>query len=149
MFKVMRKKLLTLVTLLMVTFSAFAQADKIVGTYKAVQAGVNSKVKISKVGDGYKAQIIWVDNLINEDGTTRTDTKNPDKAKRNTPANKIVLIEKVTYNEKGQSWENGKIYDPTRGKSFKVVCSFKDAKTLKVKGSFGPFSETVYWTKLD
>ena len=42
----------------------------------------------------------------------------------------------------------GKIYAPTRGKSFKVRISFKDAKTLKVRGSWGPISETVYWTKL-
>ncbi len=138
-----------LVTLMMVTLGAFAQADRIVGTYKTVQNGVNSKIKITKNGNGYKAQVIWVNNLKNADGSVRTDSKNPDKAKRNTPANKIVVIEKVTYDEGDKEWKNGKIYDPTRGKSFKVVCSFKDSKTLKVKGSWGPISETVYWTKID
>jgi len=138
-----------LVTLMMVTLGAFAQADKIVGTYKTVQNGVNSKIKITKNGNGYKAQVIWVDNLKNADGSVLTDSKNPDKAKRNTPANKIVVIDKVTYDEGDKEWKNGKIYDPTRGKSFKVVCSFKDSKTLKVKGSWGPISETVYWTKID
>jgi len=145
----MKKVLFLFTALLMYAIGAFAQADKIVGTYKAVQDGINSKVKISKVGNGYKAQVIWVDNLIKEDGTTRTDEKNPDKAKRSTPANKIVLVEKVTYNNEKKVWDNGKIYDPTRGKSFKVTISFKDNKTLKVKGSLGPFSESVYWTKID
>jgi len=145
----MKRLTMMLVTLMMVTLGAFAQADKIVGTYKTVQNGVNSKIKITKNGNGYKAQVIWVDNLKNADGSVLTDSKNPDKAKRNTPANKIVVIDKVTYDEGDKEWKNGKIYDPTRGKSFKVVCSFKDSKTLKVKGSWGPISETVYWTKID
>lgn len=145
----MKKILLTLVALGMSVTAAFAQADRIMGTYKAVQNGVNSRVKITKNADGYKAQVIWVENLINPDGTTRTDKKNPDKSKRNTPSNKIVLIEKVVYNAKDQEWGGGQIYDPTRGKTFKVVCSFKDEKILKVKGSFGPFSQTVEWTKID
>lgn len=129
------------------SLSAQTKADDIVGTYKAAQNGVNSKVEIKKVGNGYRAQVIWVDNLKKEDGSIRTDEKNPDKAKRSTPANQIVLIEKVTYDGNGE-WKDGQIYDPTRGKSFKVRLSFKDPKTLKVRGSFGPFSETVYWTKI-
>lgn len=129
------------------SLSAQTKADDIVGTYKAAQNGVNSKVEIKKVGNGYRAQVIWVDNLKKEDGSIRTDEKNPDKAKRSTPANQIVLIDKVTYDGNGE-WKDGQIYDPTRGKSFKVRLSFKDPKTLKVRGSFGPFSETVYWTKI-
>lgn len=144
----MKKFFLALVCCMMAfATSMMAQkADDIVGTYKAVQNGVNSKVKISKVGNGYKAQVIWVDNLKKEDGSIRLDEKNPDKSKRSVRADQIVLVEKVTFED--GVWTNGKIYDPTRGKSFKVTISFKDAKTLKVKGSWGPFSETVYWTKL-
>ena len=145
----MKKMLFMLVLGLVTAISASAQkADDILGTYKAVQGGVNSKVEIKKHGDGYRAQIVWVDNLKKEDGTIRTDSKNPDKSKRNTPANQIVLVEKVTFDAEKGEWSNGKIYDPTRGKSFKVRLSFKDAKTLKVRGSWGPISETVYWTKL-
>ncbi|MBQ8050656.1 MAG: DUF2147 domain-containing protein [Bacteroidaceae bacterium] len=145
----MKKFLMMLVCGLMAVSSVSAQvkADDILGTYKAVQGGVNSKVEIRKNGDGYRAQVIWVDNLKKEDGTIRTDEKNPDKAKRSTPANQIVLVDKVTFDGQGE-WKNGQIYDPTRGKSFKVRISFKDAKTLKVRGSWGPISETVYWTKL-
>jgi len=145
----MKKLLFALVcSLFAITASAQHKADDIVGTYKAKQNGVNSKVEIKKYGDGYRAQVIWVDNLKNADGSIRTDEKNPDKAKRSTPANKIVLIEKVTFDKEDDEWNGGKIYDPTRGKSFKVRVSFKDAKTLKVRGSWGPISETVYWTKM-
>lgn len=143
------KKFIALIMVALFTMTtSFAQsaADKIVGTYSAVQNGVNSKIKIFKLKDGsYRAQVTWVDNLKMPDGTTRTDMKNPDKSKRNVPANQIVLIESIKYVD--GVWKEGKVYDPTRGKTFKVECSFKDSKTLTVKGSLGPFYEKVYWTK--
>ena len=146
----MKRFLLTLLAGVMTVASAWAQqkADDIVGTYKVVQNGDNSKVEFRKVGDGYRAQVIWLENMKNKDGSPRTDKKNPDKAKRNTPSDKIVLIDKITFDEAKGEWGNGQIYDPQRGKFFKVRISFKDAKTLKVRGSWGPISETVYWTKL-
>ena len=148
----MKKFLLMLIACMMVGMSAFAQSnagDKIIGTYKAIQDGNVSKVKISKVGNGYKAQVIWLEEPNNADGTPKTDKKNPDASKRNNPADKIVLISKVTYDSKSNTWGNGKIYDPTKGKSFKVEIKFKDDKTLQVKGSLAIFSQTVTWTKLD
>lgn len=144
----MKKFLMVMLTLMLVAVSAFAQADKVVGTYKAVRNGVTSKVKVFKHNGGYRAQVIWVDNLKKADGSTRTDEKNPDASKRKTPANQIVLIDKVTYDGKDK-WKDGKIYDPTSGKSFTVTLYFKDSRTLTVKGSIGPFFERMYWTKID
>lgn len=132
---------------LLTAVSAFAQSDKVVGTYKAVRNGVASKVKVFKNGDGYSAQVIWVDNLKKEDGSIRLDEKNPDPAKRKVQADKIVLIDKVKYDGK-EKWEGGKIYDPTSGKTYKVTLYFKDDKTLTVKGSLGPFFQRMYWTKI-
>ena len=145
----MKKSLLTLIVCLMAAVSAVAQSDgdKIIGTYKAVQDGNVSKVKISKNGDGYKAQIVWLEHPNNADGTPKLDKKNPDKAKRSVHADKIVLVDKIKY--KGGVWKDAKIYDPTKGKSFDVEMKFKDAKTLQVKGSLLIFSQTVEWTKLD
>ena len=141
--------ILTVCAVLFSIATAYAQADKIVGVYASVHEGNSSKIKVSKVNGGYRAQVIWLEKLHNEDGTVKTDKKNPDKAKRNTPANKIVLIEKVTYNAKKDQWDDGKIYEPTSGKSWTVTCSFKDAKTLKVRGSFGPFGKSVYWPTVE
>lgn len=143
----MKKFILSIVCMLM-TLGVIAQseADKIIGTYRAVQAGNVSKVKISKKGDGYTAQVIWLEKPNNPDGTKKLDKNNPDKAKQKTPADQIVLIDKVVY--KDGMWKDGKIYDPTKGKTFKVEIIFKDEKTLRVRGFLGPFFETVLWTKL-
>ena len=69
------------------SISAQSAADKIVGVYRVVKDGRNSKVKVFKHGGGYRAQVIWLENMKNPDGSQRTDAKNPDPAKRNTPSN--------------------------------------------------------------
>lgn len=129
------------------TVMAQSAGDKIVGTYKAVQDGEVSKVKIFKYNGGYRAQIFWLQEPNNPDGTPALDSKNPDKAKRKLRADQIVLIDKVVY--KDGVWCDGEIYDPTVGKTYTVSIKFKDAKTLAVTGSLLFFHETVYWTKLE
>ena len=146
----MMKKVMSLITcLLMVAVSITAQTDKIVGNYKVERNGVASKVKIYKHENGYRAQVTWVDNLKKEDGSIRTDEKNPDKNKRNVRADQIVLIDKVTYDAKDNVWTNGKIYDPTNGKTYKVKLWFDGDKVLKMRGYIGPFFDTSEWKKID
>mgnify|MGYP002519539417 CR=1 FL=1 len=124
--------------------------DRILGVYKAVKDGAVSKVRISKIGDNaYKAQLFWLEKDKNPDGSLRTDLKNPDPAKRKTPANQIVLIQSVSYDSKEGVWKDGNIYDPTSGKVYKTVVDFTDEKTLRVRGYLGPFSKSLYWHKIE
>ena len=129
------------------SISAQSAADKIVGVYRVVKDGRNSKVKVFKHGGGYRAQVIWLENMKNPDGSQRTDAKNPDPAKRNTPSNQIVLVDKVTYDADDNEWEDGRIYDPTSGKTYKVEMYFEKPDVLTVKGKLGPFYKKMYWTK--
>ncbi|MCF0184559.1 MAG: DUF2147 domain-containing protein [Bacteroidaceae bacterium] len=138
-----------LLVCLVATAAAFAQADKIVGVYKTTHEGVNSKIQITKVNDGYRAQVIWVDKLTNPDGTVRTDKKNPDKNLRDTPVNQIVLIDKMKYDAKDNEWGKGKIYEPSSGKKWTVTCTFESDTKLRVRGSWGIFGKSVYWTKVE
>lgn len=146
----MVKRVLLMVLMALFTCTgmmAQSAGDKILGTYHVVRNGQESKVKVTKNGNGYKAQVCWLKEPNNPDGTPKRDLKNSDKSKRNTLSSEIVLIEKVTY-ENGE-WKNGQVYDPTKGKTFNVVLKFEGDKTLKVKGNWGPFSSTSTWTKLD
>ena len=142
--------LLLLLVCLGATLSLSAQsaADKIVGVYRVVKDGRNSKVKVFKHAGGYRAQVIWLENMKNPDGSQRTDTKNPDPAKRHTPSNQIVLVDKVTYDADDNEWEDGRIYDPTSGKTYKVEMYFEKPGVLTVKGKLGPFYKKMYWTKI-
>jgi len=144
----MRKRILLSLSLFIISLcAAFAQADRIVGEYQCVHDGVDSRIKIFKHEDGYRAQCIWVSNLKMEDGTLRRDVKNPDPVKRKITNDKIVLIDKVKFDGK-DTWKDGKIYDPTRGRYFTVTLTFKDEKTLAVRGSVAFIGKSVYWKKL-
>ena len=143
----MKRFFLSITMFVVCLCAVFAQADKIVGEYQCVHDGVDSRIKIFKFNDGYRAQCTWVSNLKMEDGTLRRDVKNPDPAKRNITNDKIVIIDKVKFDGK-DTWKDGKIYDPTSGKKYTVSLSFKDDKTLTVKGYLGPFFGRVYWKKL-
>lgn len=144
----MKKYILALLTILMVSATTFAQADKILGVYRAERDGKVSKIRISKLGNGYTASVIWVGELYEKDGkTVKTDKKNPDPKLRNVPVNKIKIIDKIVYND--GKWSGGKVYDPTRGQWFTVECSFKSDKILGVRGSWGIIHATSDWTKLE
>ena len=92
----MRKRILLSFSLLIISLcTVFAQADKVIGEYQCVHDGVDSRIKIFKYEDGYRAQCVWVSNLKMADGTLRRDVKNPDPAKRKVTNDKIVLIDKV------------------------------------------------------
>ena len=139
-----------LASLLLPLFAMAKDPDRIVGVYYTVHQGEESKIRVFKEDDGsYTAQVIWVRDNLDENGEVEKDVKNPDKSKRDTPCDQIVLIEKMTYNEKKDSWGDAKIYDPTRGIKANVTCSFESVSKLRVRGSVLGIGETVYWDKIE
>ncbi len=141
-----RSLFILLTTLLPLTAWAQGAADKIVGQYRVEKDGTVSKVKIFKHENGYRAQVFWVEQMKNADGSPKVDAKNPDPSKRKTPSNQIVLIDKVVYTD--NEWTKGKIYDPTSGKVYKVDLYFEKDGVLTVKGKLGPFYKKMYWKKI-
>lgn len=126
-----------------------AAGDNIIGDYIVEHKGEKSKVKVFKNADGsYTAQIFWVQNRTEKDGSVRKDVKNPDKSKRNVDCDRIVLFKGLKYNASAKTWSGANIYDPVRGINASLKAWFSDSKTLSLKGSKMGFSETVTWTKL-
>ena len=150
MKKIVKWGLMALVMLCSVNVFAQSAADKIVGVYQVEEEGRQSKVRFTKCADGsFQGQIIWLSEPNNADGTRKLDVKNPDPAKRNTPADQVVIVYGIRYDAAKQAWSGGKVYKPINGKIYKVECSFDDEKTLRVKGSLGPISLSRYWKKIE
>ena len=150
----MKKFLLVLALFMPAMVSAVAdgngEADKIVGTYLAAYHGEESHVSIFREEDGtYSAQVIWVRNKFDGNGEIKRDEKNPDKSKRNTPCDEIMLIENMSYDSRKHCWNDAKIYDPVRGIRANVSCEFETPDRLKVRGSIMGIGETVYWDKIE
>lgn len=147
---IFRRLLVPAVALFMAAGASAQNADRILCLYKAVEEGKESKVEFTRRADGsYRGQIVWLRNPDNPDGTPRLDVKNPDKAKRAVRADQVVVVEGVRYDAGKNVWNGGRVYDPTKGKSYKVELSFTEENTLRVKGSLLGFSRSVYWTKVE
>lgn len=150
----MKKFILAVAVCLLSVLGAGAQsaknstADSILGNYSSVQNGEPFKVKISKNPNGtYKAQIYWIQDEIDpKTGKTKLDSKNPDKALRNTPSSKVVLFDGLKYDAAKKQWGDTKIYDPQRGIKATVTGSFQADGRLMLKGTIMGIGEKVYWT---
>jgi uncharacterized protein (DUF2147 family) len=128
-------------------------ADKILGTYYVSDdtSDEDCKVRITKDKSGtYSGRIFWVKNPNNKDGTPKTDIKNPDPAKRNTPGDQIPLVFHFRYDAKKNQWVDGEIYDPVHGKTYKCKMWFENENTLRVRGYIGisALGRTMTWKKL-
>ena len=149
----MKKIIFTIMCALM-AISANAQnlnskGDNIIGNYLSTKDGVKSKIKITKEANGtYKAQVYWVERVLDAKGNKRKDVKNPNKSLRNVDIDKVVLIKGLKYDADDKEWTDSKIYDPGSGKIYSVDIEFKDANTLKVYGNILGIGKTVYWTRI-
>lgn len=127
------------------------KADNILGKYSSVQGGEGYKVEVTKKADGtYKAQIYWISEPNDpKTGKKKLDTKNPDKALRGLPSDRVVLFDGLRYNAEKQQWGDAKIYDPQRGIRVSCTAKFDNAKTLTVRGSVLGIGETAVWTRVE
>ena len=123
--------------------------DNIVGLYSTVHGGENTKIRVTKTGDTYMAQVVWVENRLDKKGNVRLDEKNPDKSLRSVECDKIVLMKNLKYDSSKKMWGDTKIYDPTRGINANVKCLFSDDGVLIVKGSLLGITVTLKWIPIE
>ena len=126
-----------------------AAGDNIIGNYYVDHRGEISKVKVYKASDGtYSAQVFWVKNRLEKDGSVRKDTKNPDKSLRNIDCDKIMIFKGLKYDSSSKTWGGTSIYDPVRGINASLSVWFKDSKTLALRGSKMGISGVTHWVRL-
>ncbi len=140
-------------TAILLTFSfllSVAQdANKIVGFW-LTQEG-DSQVKIFKATNGkYYGKIVWLDEPFEDDGTPKIDDKNPDEKLQSRPIMDLLLLNSFEYDKKDDEWDNGTIYDPKSGNTYKSYIWFEDdPDMLHVKGYIGVsiIGRKVEWTR--
>lgn len=149
----MKVKLLFVALLLVAFFTPdlFSQdADKVLG-YWLTQDG-DSQVKIFKAKDGkYYGNIKWLNVTTREDGSIKLDDKNPDSELAKKQILNLQLLKTFEFDSKKNEWNNGTIYDPKSGKTYKCFMWFEDGDdvTLHVKGfiGFSLIGSRVDWTR--
>ncbi|MDI3320811.1 DUF2147 domain-containing protein [Pinibacter soli] len=109
-----------------------------------------SKIQVYKGTDGlFYGKLVWLAEPKDASGIPKTDVKNPEENKRNTPLQNLLILKsfkKSTGN--ANQFEGGTVYDPVSGKTYcgKINVSGKE---LKLKGyicSFSMLGRTSTWT---
>lgn len=147
----MKKIFILLLAIFFISLTVDAQdADKITGYW--LTQDKDSQVKIFQAkNDKYYGNIKWLDEPYEEDGSEKLDDNNEDESLRSRPIMNLQLLKGFEYDEDGEEWEDGTIYDPTNGKTYKCIIWFEDGdyNTLHVKGfiGFSLIGREVIWTR--
>ncbi len=141
--------LLLISTILIASFTFnHSSEDQIVGEW--LTGNQKAKIKIFKKNDRYYGAITWLKEPL-KDGKPKTDTNNPEAAKRSQPIMGLLLLTSFKY-AGDDEWEDGHIYDPEEGKTYSCNLTLKDnGKTLNVRGYIGIslIGRTDVWTRVD
>ena len=132
--------LLLYLALTQVPLFAMSNGDTILGEW--ISENKDGKIVIFKQADRYYGKITW--------GKTpgRKDTNNPDSRLRNRELVGSVILKEFVF--KGESWENGTIYDPNSGKTYDCILKVKDNnQKLDIRGFVGSamFGRTSTWSR--
>lgn len=137
----MKKSIAILLYLLLtqITLMANNNGDIIVGEW--ISEPKDGKITIFKQGDRYFGKITWGKNPAK-------DKFNPNARLRNRELVGAIILKDFVF--KGDSWENGTIYDPHSGKTYECILKVKDNnQKLDIRGFVGMamFGRTSTWSR--
>jgi uncharacterized protein (DUF2147 family) len=126
----------------MAALLAAPSADTAIGTWHSpTKHGV---IQISKCGSTICGNLRDGDDIrANADAR---DSNNSDSALKGRPLKGLNIFSGFTPAADG--WENGQVYDPSKGKTYSGKITIKDANTLSLRGCiFVPLCRTDTWTR--
>lgn len=145
----MKRSLIVLIVLFFsaAVFSQNSDADKVLGTWQTGSG--KGRIQITRYGNKYGGKVVWLLNPNDAQGKIKLDNKNPDVSKRKNTIMGLSNLLGFEYVGKGK-YEDGTIYDPENGKTYKCVMHLENENTLKVRGYVGItlIGRTDIWTRV-
>ena len=141
------KKLLFVPFLIFFSVSVFAQgASSVTGRWYTENE--ESVVKIYEKNGKYYGKLVWLEEPRDENGDIKRDDNNPNKSKRNQKLAGLEILKDFEYTGNGK-WENGTIYDPDNGKTYKAKIELDGNDKLDLRGYIGvpAFGRTTVWKR--
>ena len=96
--------------------------------------GGNSHVEIAPCGDKLCGRIVWLKEPNNKKGQPLRDARNEEESLRSRPILGLPVLTGFPQEPTDGVWEDGKIYSPKNGKTFRSEMEMKGRDTLKVSG---------------
>lgn len=149
----LRLRTLVLFTLLFsftnTSYAQYAAGDAIVGIWETAEK--DGRFQLYRDGTTYHGKLIYGDDMKDENGNLRKDTKNPDPKMRSRTWQDMVMLHDFVYSEE-EEYTDGQIYDLRYGKYYNATLRLsKDNNTLYVRGYVGIslFGQTVEWHRVE
>ena len=124
--------------------------EALLGTWRTDEGDL---IEIYACGDHYCGRIAdIVEKTYGADdplaGRPKVDRENPEPHKRDTPVIGLVIMQGFVYKDKAAQWQDGTIYDPNNGKTYKCKITLKDGR-LRVRGYIGipTLGRTEIWQR--
>jgi uncharacterized protein (DUF2147 family) len=108
------------------------KGDELVGTW--IVGNSKAKINIYKNGSSFNGKIVWLKEPTYSDGKPKIDKNNPDVAKQKQTLIGLDLLKDFVFDD--GHWDNGTIYDPENGKTYKCKITYREGK-LDVRGYIG------------
>ncbi len=126
------KKTILSIALAVSSVFAFAQTNAdVVGEW--YNAEKNAIITIFEDDNSLSGKITWMLHPNDENENPKTDPLNPDETLRSRARLGMVMMNSFSHIE-GNVWDNGKLYDPKKGKTYSGMITLKDANTLDLRG---------------
>lgn len=129
-----QKSLFLFISCFFLNFNAQSKGDEILGDWMASDYSV--AVKVYKTNNQYQAKVVWFNEKLGSGKPmeSRYDAENPDVKLRTRKIIGMQILSNLKHNPKTNSWENGKIYDASSGRTWDSVIHIAENGTLKVRG---------------
>jgi uncharacterized protein (DUF2147 family) len=149
----MKNILLILLMLLVNTVAHAAGSDDNLGVWNNQEK--DGKIELYKCGERYCGRIVWMKepnypagSKEGTPGTPRLDHNNPNPVQRKTPLLGLEIAHGFFF-AGGNSWKNGKVYDPKNGKTYSGKMTLVSTNQLNLRGFIGFtfIGRTTIWTR--
>jgi uncharacterized protein (DUF2147 family) len=127
---------------LLLAFCGQLQAADLPGDWVTPDGSALIRISHNPNNDSYEGTItallrpkFTVADGYGEPGTSRLDVKNPSKAQRERPLLGLKILTGLKFVD--GKWEQGKIYDPGSGRSYRCHLALASPDFIKMRGFMG------------
>ncbi|MCT4613717.1 MAG: DUF2147 domain-containing protein [Marinifilaceae bacterium] len=124
---------------------AQSKENSIIGIWETENK--DGRMQIFKKADEFQAKLLWGKEIVNADGSSKKDLKNPDPKLRKRDIVGMTYLLGLKYSE--NQWENGKIYNSSNGKWYHCYVWTEKGK-LFLRGYLGVkmLGQTTKWNRV-
>jgi uncharacterized protein (DUF2147 family) len=122
--------------LMLMSITGKANGDAILGRWRATTKSLT--IEIYKTGGEYRAKILdFTDHHNAQPAAERRDDNNPDPKLRGRSLLGMDVLRGLQYDEAGNTWSHGSVYDVSSGKEYSAELELDDSGKLNVRAYKG------------